>query len=123
MDRDIPQRKVRLRLPGADDIQRRIYGRAAQITFFVSENSGCIAAQHAQKNGLQYILGVRRIPRKPVCRAKHQAVIGLEQSVELRRMRRNRSLSYGEFQSAPPVPFSALKTGGCDDYYKWHVFF
>ena len=41
-----------------------------------------VAAQQAQKNGLQHVLGIRGISGNPVRRTEHQAMMGLKYILE-----------------------------------------
>ena len=80
-------------LPRANHIQSRIDGRAPQITFRIFQRIGLPpAAQQAQKDRLQSIFGITRVPRYPVGRAENKLVMRSKRSLEFIRNRDRRFL-------------------------------
>ena len=78
------KRRQLLRIPGAQQVNRGVYRRAPEITLFTTKGSTrCIAAQQAQKDGLQDIFRVRSVTGNTVGRAEYQPMICLKNSIEL----------------------------------------
>ena len=75
-------------LSRSDHVQSRIDGRAPQITFRVFQRIGLVpAAQQTQKDRLQRIFGIARVPRDPVGRAENKLVMRSKRSLEFIRYR------------------------------------
>ena len=93
------------RLPGSNDVKSRVDRRAAQIALCVLHRAQLLRlAQQAQEDGLQHVLGVGRIARNAIGRAKDQAVVVSKRLLEFARDRDCRFfLSQYGWQVTPPL--------------------
>ncbi len=102
-----------IRLSRSNHVQSRVDRRPAQVALFILQNiRPGPSAEQAQKHGLRHVLGIRRVPRDPVRRAEHQAVICLKNSVEFGRDRDCPFLCQCALQGTPPVALFTTKDGG-----------
>jgi hypothetical protein len=78
------QGDMRRCLPGADQVQRCVYGCSPQITFYVADGFGVrMAAQQAHEDGLQDVFSVAGVARDAVSRTEHGGVVLPENKIQI----------------------------------------
>lgn len=90
----LAQRDAVFGLARPDDVDGGVYRGAPKVAFFTLENGrGRVAAQKAQEDGLQDILGIGGVAGHAVGGPEDQAAVGLEAGTKVACERRNRTFS------------------------------